>query len=273
MKNANSRFVRVLAVALVVLMVLPAALVGCGSNKANDAAISEALAAAQAAKDAADKAQQKAEAAQKELEEANKKAEQLEAELEALKTTKAPDATTAPVSVDKQQVLAYAQEALAEIGGKDEFAGYAKKAEIAKDDYMPADWTAMEVFHAMTVNAIYKAATIDDIVEAVEALAAYVEAMPTYADRVYEAYKAIDFASDVDVVDVVYAKAVLTGALAAGIDVAEYGEDELDLKKLISEEYARYTGIGTLPEGVDEALYAEIYVEADGIPEEVIKVL
>ena len=53
MKNANSRFVRVLAVALVVLMVLPAALVGCGSNKANDAAISEALAAAQAAKDAA----------------------------------------------------------------------------------------------------------------------------------------------------------------------------------------------------------------------------
>lgn len=271
MKNANSRFVRVLAVALVVLMVLPAALVGCGSNKANDAAISEALAAAQAAKDAADKAQQKAEAAQKELEEANKKAEQLEAELEALKTTKAPDATTAPVSVDKQQVLAYAQEALAEIGA--DLAAYVAEAEIDLADYYKDDVDAMKLFHAMTVNAIYKAATIDDIVEAVEALAAYVEAMPTYADRVYEAYKAIDFASDVDVVDVVYAKAILDSAVAASIDVTAYGEDELDLAKLISEEYARYTGVGTLAEGVEEALYAEIYSAAEGILAEVVALL
>lgn len=271
MKNANSRFVRVLAVALVVLMVLPAALVGCGSNKANDAAISEALAAAQAAKDAADKAQQKAEAAQKELEEANKKAEQLEAELEALKTTKAPEATTAPVSVDKQQVLAYAQEALAEIGA--DLAAYVAEAEIDLADYYKDDVDAMKLFHAMTVNAIYKAATIDDIVEAVEALAAYVEAMPTYADRVYEAYKAIDFASDVDVVDVVYANAILAGAVAAGIDVTAYGEDELDLAELISEEYARYTGVGTLAEGVEEALYAEIYSAAEGILAEVVALL
>lgn len=274
MKNANSRFIRVLAVALVVLMVLPAALVGCGSDNANDAAISEALAAAQAAKDAAEKAQQKAEAAQKELDEANKKAEQLEKELEALKTTKAPEETTAPVSVDKQQVLAYAQEALAEVGAN--FAAYAAEAEIDLKDYVEADKLAMEVFHAMTVNAIYKAATIDDIVEAVEGFKAYVEAMPTYADRVYEAYKAIDFASDVDVVDVVYAYAVLTGALVDNEDaVAAYGEDELDLAKLITEEYARYTGADglALPEGVDEALYEEIYDAAQGIFEEVDKLL
>ena len=131
MKNANSRFVRVLAIALVVLMVVPAALVGCGSNKANNAAISEALAAAEAARKEAEEAKAAADAAaaeaaakaaaeaQKALEEANKKAEEAikaaedakkkaeEAEkqaAEAAKTTAAPT-TTAPVVTEDMKVV------------------------------------------------------------------------------------------------------------------------------------------------------------------------
>ena len=78
MTNAKSRLVRIIALALVVLMIVPMALVGCGkpADEANNAAIEEALAAAQAAKDAADKAaadaQAAIDAANKQIEEAKK---------------------------------------------------------------------------------------------------------------------------------------------------------------------------------------------------------
>ena len=79
MTNAKSRLVRIIALALVVLMVVPMALVGCGKTVEtpdNSAEIEAALAAAQAAKDAADKAaadaQAAIDAANKQIEEAKK---------------------------------------------------------------------------------------------------------------------------------------------------------------------------------------------------------
>ena len=329
MKNANSRFVRVLAIALVVLMVVPAALVGCGSNKANNAAISEALAAAEAARKEAEEAKAAADAAaaeaaakaaaeaQKALEEANKKAEEAikaaeeakkkaeEAEkqaAEAAKTTAAPTTTapitTAPITEDMKVVSDYAYQVLSNKDldflktyftyayGKDADAIAAitdVKAVLATDPanqkYTSADLVVMEKLYDATIVAIYQANTVDYINQLVANFVAALAGTPTYVERVVAAYEAIDFDSDYDVLDVVYANALVTKALgemtAKDADtIKKYGEDDLNLVELIYTEYYRYTGIDngadTSKVEADDILYKDMYEMAKTVTDNVI---
>jgi len=337
MKNANSRFVRVLAIVLVVLMVVPAALVGCGSNKANNAAISEALAAAEAARKEAEEAKAAADAAaaeaaakaaaeaQKALEEANKKAEEAikaaeeakkkaeEAEkqaAEAAKTTAAPT-TTAPVTTapteDMKVVSDYAYQVLNNkdldflktyftyaYGKTEDDLKIAKQEDVkqwllcdpvlipalANVKYEKKDIKAMVDLYDATVVAIYQANTVDYINQLVANFVATIAGTPTYVERVVDAYEAIDFDSDYDVLDVVYATALIETALtemdAKDKDViAKFGEDQIDIVETVYTEYYRYTGVnhGTIVDesdfDEDDILYKEMY-EAAQITDAVI---
>lgn len=280
MKNANSRFVRVLALVLVVLMVVPAALVGCGSKKANDAAISEALAAAQAAKEAAEQAKKDAEAAIKEAEEkaqaALDAAKEAQDKLDALTTT---GPVTDPVLGDKKEVSDYAYKVLndTELDFRKTYDAYKEKANAYTDE----DEAAMDELFEATKLAITRADTIDYINQLVANFIAEIEAIPTYVERVVAAYEAIDFDSDYDVIDVVYAYNLLVKAEPAADKVgamsdedynslAKYGEDEIDVKGAIATEYYRYTGKGAAAADV-EVLYADMFDAAADVAAEVIK--
>ena len=334
MKNANSRFVRVLAIALVVLMVVPAALVGCGSNKANNAAISEALAAAEAARKEAEEAKAAADAAaaeaaakaaaeaQKALEEANKKAEEAikaaeeakkkaeEAEkqaAEAAKTTAAPTTTAPVVTEDMKVVSDYAHKVLSDkdldflktyltyaYGMTEDDLKLATNASVknilninlvtspaaANKKYTKDDIKSMVELYDATVVAIYQANTVDYINQLVANFVAAIAGTPTYVERVVDAYEAIDFDSDYDVLDVVYATALIETALTE-MDakdkevIAKFGDDQIDLVETVYTEYYRYTGVnhGTIVDesdfDEDDILYAEMY-EAAQITDAVI---
>lgn len=281
MKNANSRFVRVLALVLVVLMVVPAALVGCGSKK-DDAAISEALAAAQAAKEAAEQAKKDAEAAIKEAEEkaqaALDAAKQAQEKLDALTTT---GPVTDPVLGDKKEVSDYAYKVLSdeELDFLKTILAYVDKAEA--NVYTEEDLEVMSDLIQATELAITRADTIDYINQLVANFIAELDAIPTYVERVVAAYEAIDFDSDYDVIDVVYAYNLLVKAEPAADKVgamstedynslAKYGEDEIDVKGAIATEYYRYTGKGAAAADV-EVLYADMFDAAADVAEEVIE--
>ena len=296
MKNANSRFVRVLAIVLVVLMVVPAALVGCGSNKANNAAISEALAAAEAARKEAEEAKAAADAAAAEaaakaaeeaaklLEEANKKAEEAlkaaeeaqKALEEAQKTTAAP-VTQAPVSTEDMKVVAdYAYKVLNDnkldflkarlmyvydISEEDIMNDNLPESVVLNPEYAIDDIEEMEKLYGTARIAIYKATTVDYINQIVANYVAALEATPTYVERVIEKYEAIDFASNYDVLDVVKAyNYVKNATLSADAEkeLTAYGEDEIDVLLAINTEYVRYTGDLTVD-------YNKDVVEADDV--------
>lgn len=295
MTNAKSRLVRIIALALAVLMIVPMALVGCGKDSGVDqAALDEALAAAQAAKDAADKAAKDAQAAidaaNKQIEDAKKdaaeakdQASKLEAALSSLQntTTEKPAATTAPVDTDKAVVDAHISDILN--NEESEYNKLLVKYEAIIAAYAQPDVEALAKLFSDANVAILRAPTVDYANQLVANLAAALEAVPTYSERVKQAYDAIDFASDKDVVDVAYAYALLVKANAdlaaatpsaqAGKDavaaevkaIAAYGEAELDLAALIATEYYRYTGVevvGADKEAVEEVLYKDIYDEA-----------
>lgn len=295
MKNANSRFVRVLAIALVVLMVVPAALVGCGSNKANNAAISEALAAAEAAKKEAEEAKAAAEAAaQKALEEANKKAEEAlkaaeeaqKALEEAMKNSTAAPTTTAPAPTEDLKVVSeYAYKVLNDekldflktyamyaFGATEEDIEAGNVVTTPNPEYSSVDFDAMVELYGTTRLAIQKANTVDYINQLVANFIAAIEAVPTYVERVIDAYEAIDFASNYDVIDVVYANAFADAATLTTDAIAEltkYGEDEIDVLSAIATEYYRYTGVVADYASVDtseiEVLYDDMYADAADI--------
>ncbi len=295
MKNANSRFVRVLALVLVVLMVVPAALVGCGSKKANDAAISEALAAAQAAKEAAEQAKKDAEAAIKEAEEkaqaALDAAKEAQDKLNALTTT--GPVTEAPVVGNKKEVSDYAYKVLNEntldflktyimyaYGAKEDavkdFDFDDEKNILNNDEYTRDDVVAMIELYDRTVVAIMQADTIDYINQLVANFVAEIEAIPTYVERVVAAYEAIDFDSDYDVIDVVYAFNLIAKAdyenglstdpmLKDDFDSLEqYGEDAINIVEDIKTEYDRYTGVSGLVDE-DDVLYNDMFVAAGNV--------
>lgn len=297
MTNAKSRLVRIIALALVVLMIVPMALVGCGkpAGDENNAAIEEALAAAQAAKDAADKAaadaQAAIDAANKQIEEAKKqaadaqaKAEELDKTLESMKnttTTAAPATTTAAPEVDKVVLDAHIADIL-----QNEESEYNKL--IAKYQDVIAAYAANEQaviakLFADARIAILRADTVDYANALVANLATALDAVPTYSEVVKAAYDAIDFASDKDVIDVVKAQKLVEEAKADLVyesgDAQEtkdavnaeiqalsaFGEAELDLVALIATEYYRYTGVELADadkDAVEEVLYKDIYDEA-----------
>lgn len=297
MANAKSRFVRILALALAVLMVVPMALVGCkkdedGVNKEMlDAAIKEALDAAQAAQDAADKAasdakdaQDKLDAAQKESdalkaeadklkEESDKlkaEADKLKSEVESLKnttTTKPAPTTTVKVQSDADKkvvddyVAALLNDSDSELNKLLKAYGYdSKSAAVTSTTFSSVDQKSLAAIIADVLLAIQRAHTIDYANQLVASLKTTLDAVPTYSERIKEAYDAIDFASDKDVIDVVYAANLLNKALsdldtaiAAGGDAKKkaeaevkalkaFGEDKINLINAIATEYYRYTG-------------------------------
>ncbi len=295
MTNAKSRLVRIIALALAVLMIVPMALVGCGKDSGVDkAALDEALAAAQAAKDAADKAAKDAQAAidaaNKQIEDAKKdaaeakdQASKLEAVLSSLQniTTEKPADPSAPVDTDKAVVDAHISDILN--NEESEFNKLVDKYDAILAAYAEPDIVTIAKLFSDASVAILRAPTVDYANQLVANLVATLEAVPTYSERVKQAYDAIDFASDKDVVDVAYAYALLAKANAdlaaaapsaqAGKDavaaevkaIAAYGEAELDLAALIATEYYRYTGVevaGADKEAVEEVLYKDIYDEA-----------
>ena len=289
MANAKSRFVRILALALAVLMVVPMALVGCkkddGVNKEMlDAAIKEALDAAQAAQDAADKAasdakdaQDKLDAAQKESdklkEEADKlkeesdklkaEADKLKEEVESLKnttTTKPAPTTTAKVQSDADKkvvddyVAALLNDSDSELNKLLKKYGYDSKSEaVTSKTFSSVDQKSLAATIADVLLAIQRAHTVDYANQLVASLKTALDAVPTYSERVKEAYDAIDFASDKDVIDVVYAANLVVKALAdlSGTDTASknevkalkaFGDEKINLIDAIATEYYRYTG-------------------------------
>lgn len=283
MTNAKSRLVRIIALALAVLMIVPMALVGCNKNTgvdqaALDAALKEALDAAQKAQDAADKAAQDAKDAQDKLDAAEKEAEDLQAQIDAMKntTTAAPTTTTqAPVSEDAKVVDAYiASIVLDKESDYNKLVNLYKALSVAyfggNKDHDLASADAKAIFDAIDTAeiAIRRAPTVDYVNHLVAQLAADLDAIPTFSERVKEAYDAIDFASDEDIVDVAYANALLNAAAipaaTTGVDeideffaaekkaLGAFGEEKLDLTKLITDEYARYAD-------VNDGLYADAF--------------
>lgn len=296
MANAKSRFVRILALALAVLMVVPMALVGCkkddGVNKEMlDAAIKEALDAAQAAQDAADKAASDAKDAQDKLDAAQKESDALKAEADKLKeesdklkaeadklkneveslknttTTKPAPTTTAKVEsdADKKAVDDYVATLLnnadSELNKLLKAYGYSSKdAAVTSKTYSSVDKESLAATIADVLLAIQRAHTIDYANQLVASLKTALAEVPTYSERVKAAYDAIDFASDKDVIDVVYAANLVVKALN-DLDVAgltdedakaqaeeevkalkAFGDEKINLIDAIATEYYRYTG-------------------------------
>ena len=281
MTNAKSRLVRIIALALAVLMIVPMALVGCNKNTgvdqaALDAALKEALDAAQKAQDAADKAAQDAKDAQDKLDAAEKEAADLQAQIDAMKntTTAAPATTTqAPVSEDAKVVDAYIASIV--LDKESDYNKLVKLYKALSAAYFgattnPVSADAKAIFDAIDTAeiAIRRAPTVDYVNHLVAQLAADLDAIPTFSERVKEAYDAIDFASDEDIVDVAYANALLKAAAipaaTTGVDeideffaaekkaLGAFGEEKLDLTKLITDEYARYAD-------ANDGLYADAF--------------
>ncbi len=299
MTNAKSRLVRIIALALVVLMIVPMALVGCGkpADEANNAAIEEALAAAQAAKVAADKAaadaQAAIDAANKQIEEAKKqaadaqaKAEELDKTLESMKnttTTAAPATTTAAPAPEVDKVVLDAHIADILQNDESEYNKLIAKYEDILAAYAADEQAVIAKLFADAQIAILRADTVDYANALVANLAAALDAVPTYSEVVKAAYDAIDFASDKDVIDVVKAQKLVEAAkadlvFASGAAqetkdavnaeikaLSAFGEAELDLVALIATEYYRYTGVELADadkDAVEDVLYADIYAEA-----------
>ncbi len=286
MTNAKSRLVRIIALALAVLMIVPMALVGCGKTDVDqaaiDAAIKEALDAAQKAQDAADKAAQDAKDAQDKLAEAEKEADKLQAEIDAMKnTTAAPDVTTEAPTQDSKEVDAYIASVLLDM--KSEYNKLVATYTAVSNMYAPLDQAAIYAAIDTAKIAIGRATTVDYANQLVQGLKAKLDAILTYSERVKEAYDAIDFTSNVDVIDVVYAYELLLDAQdekqlvvpeggsvvysdVYGLDVEalekmldddaaalnKYGEAKIDLATLINDEYYRYTA-----RGADNGIYGE----------------
>ena len=290
MTNAKSRLVRIIALALAVLMIVPMALVGCKQEQtgvdqaALDAALAEALQAAQAAQDAANKAAQDAKDAQDKLAEAEKNAADLQGQIDAMKnttTTAAPATTTqAPVVAEDAKVVdAYIANML--FNDESEYSKIVAKYEALVGIYSEADQIALGLTIDTAEIAIQRAPSVDYVNQLVAALAADLDAIPTFSERVKEAYDAIDFAADTDVIDVVKAAKILELALAVNVGdleddelnaivaaekkaLNEFGADKLDLVALIANEFYRYTGEkmdATFDIAVedDEILFADVY--------------
>jgi len=143
----------------------------------------------------------------------------------------------------------------------------------ANPKYTKADIKSMVELYDRTVIAVLRAETVDEVNQIVANFVNRISAIPTYVDRVVYAYEAIDFTSNYDVIDVVYANALLQTARdeMIGEDVEalrNYGEDGIDIAERVYTEYYRYTGVdhsGMVDWSVigdEDILYADMYAAA-----------